>query len=67
MSRKEIFPELLQGKCNVKNLFFTTVSLLDNEKRQAEIIDDLKQLYLKFSRGESSPGIKIREVIENAE
>ena len=43
------------------------MSLLDNEKRQAEIIDDLKQLYLKFSRGESSPGIKIREVIENAE
>jgi len=65
ISEKEVFPELLQDKCNVSNITHHCLSLINSEAKKSRIKHDLENLFLSFSKGESSPGNVIREVILN--
>lgn len=65
ISEKEVFPELLQDKCNATNLATYVLNLVNSQNKSQETLADLEKLFLSFAKGESKPGKIIREVIEN--
>lgn len=65
ISEKEIFPELLQGKCNVHNLHHVMMNLIKSRELQKKIKIELDNLTRFFAEGESRPGRVIEEVVVN--
>ena len=53
-SNKEIIPELLQSKCNSKNIFNTVNDLLTDEKSLKEQIINTQAIIDKFRTNKSS-------------
>ena len=51
---KEIIPELLQSKCNAKNIFNTVVELLNDEKILKEQINKSQKIINNFKTNKSS-------------
>ena len=53
-AKKEIIPELLQGKCNPKNIFNKVTYFLDNPKKMEEQINETQLILKSFKTTNSS-------------
>ena len=53
-ARKEIIPELLQGKCNPKNISNMITYFLDNPKKMEEQINETQLILKSFKTNNSS-------------
>ena len=53
-ANEEIIPELLQSKCNPKNIFNTTDGLIQDEKALKKQITKSQEIIRKFKTGKSS-------------
>ncbi len=53
-ANKEIIPELLQSKCNSKNLFKNVSSLIDDPKKIKDQVEKTQTILNKFKLNTSS-------------
>ena len=56
-AKEEIIPELLQSKCNPKNIFTTVSNYLDNPKKMDEQISKTQIILKKFKTNNSSSSL----------